>query len=314
MVPAEEFPAPAVTTLEPSGSFDTRADSHRMTGREERLDCQDRRRVGPAFPLRRARAQVHHGALRGRTLSGNAHAIGHGARATPEGRGGSAYNLRVRLSRMLAGWKRRLGQWLLQRQAQRLAGRLAGSSEFALTVNYTVDSLERWRAELADFAGRPGVAMLEIGSFEGASAMWFLANILTHPSARLTCIDPFDDPRQEIRFEHNLALSGARDKVEKRKATSDLVLPELERGSFDMIYVDGAHDAASVLFDAMMGWELLRPGGVMIFDDYQWEKGLPAGRRPQLAIDLFLKNHAGNYELVHKAYQVTVRKTALEPE
>jgi len=32
--------------------------------------------------------------------------------------------------------------------------------------------------------------MLEIGSFEGGSAAWFLCSILTHPTARLVCIEP----------------------------------------------------------------------------------------------------------------------------
>jgi hypothetical protein len=64
------------------------------------------------------------------------------------------------------------------------------------------------------------------------------------------------------------------------------------------------------MFDAMMSWELLKPGGMLIFDDYRWEEQRPLGRRPRLAIDLFLKSHSDKYQLVHKDYQVAVRKLA----
>ena len=113
--------------------------------------------------------------------------------------------------------------------------------------------------------------MLEIGSYEGRSAVWFLENILTHPTSRLVCIDPFFDPRVEMRFDHNVRLSGARERLEKRRGRSESVLPQLERASFDLIYVDGSHDAPFVLLDAMLSWELLKTGGILAFDDYEWE-------------------------------------------
>jgi predicted O-methyltransferase YrrM len=63
---------------------------------------------------------------------------------------------------------------------------------------------------------------------------------------------------------------------------------------FDMIYVDGSHHASDVLFDMVVGWELLKPGGVMICDDYLW-RSAPIGHpnyrllhHPKLAIDAFV--------------------------
>ena len=167
---------------------------------------------------------------------------------------------------------------------------------------------EQWRRHLARFAGRPRVRMLEIGSFEGCSTVWFLNNVLTHPTARLVCVDLFDDPRREARFDSNMKVCGAGAKMQKRKGPSELLIPELERESFDVIYVDGSHEAANVMLDAMVSWELLKPGGVLIFDDYEWEPQRPAGRRPQLAIDLFLRSHLGTYEILEKGYQVAIAK------
>ena len=75
-----------------------------------------------------------------------------------------------------------------------------------------------------------------------------------------------------------------------------------------MIYLDGSHEAPNVLFDGMLSWGLLKPGGVLIFDDYLWVPQLLAGHRPQLAIDLFLRYHSGQYDLLHHGYQVAISK------
>lgn len=66
--------------------------------------------------------------------------------------------------------------------------------------------------------------MLEIGSYEGRSAVWFLENILTHPTARIVCVDLFTRLPFELRFDHNIRISGAGDKVTKMKGRSETVL------------------------------------------------------------------------------------------
>lgn len=38
-------------------------------------------------------------------------------------------------------------------------------------------------------------------------------------------------------------------------------------GTFDMIHIDGHHEAHAILNDAPKAWPLLNPGGIMIFDD-----------------------------------------------
>ena len=42
-------------------------------------------------------------------------------------------------------------------------------------------------------------------------------------------------------------------------------------GTFDVAYVDGSHAARDVIGDGVMCWELLRRGGVVVFDDYRWD-------------------------------------------
>ena len=61
---------------------------------------------------------------------------------------------------------------------------------------------------------------------------------------------------------------------------------------FDLIYVDGSHQASDVLTDSIMAFQLLRVGGVMMFDDYLWHME-PEGEQdtlkmPKAAIDSFI--------------------------
>ncbi|HTS50419.1 MAG TPA: class I SAM-dependent methyltransferase [Bryobacteraceae bacterium] len=195
-----------------------------------------------------------------------------------------------------------------QREIQRLAQELEQSQQYSFTADWMSYQVENWRQDFARLAGRPGLRMLEIGSYEGRSAVWFLENILTHPDSRIVCVDPFYDPLREMRFDHNVKFSRAQARLEKHRARSEAVLPRLERASFDLIYVDGSHDAPFVLLDAMLSWELLKPGGILAFDDYEWEPQLPPESRPKLAIDLFLASHAGRYNLLRQAYQVVIEK------
>lgn len=150
--------------------------------------------------------------------------------------------------------------------------------------------------------------MIEIGSYEGRSAVWFANNILTHPTARLHCIDKFPLRSVEMRFDHNVKVSGGAPRIVKYKCTSDSILNTFERGKFDAIYVDGNHQSAFVLLDAVICHRLLKGGGIMIFDDYQWSPELPQNWRPQMAIDLFLEAFSAEYAVLLKDYQVIIRK------
>jgi predicted O-methyltransferase YrrM len=192
--------------------------------------------------------------------------------------------------------------------SHRVAAQLAKSQQYSFTEDWVSGQVEQWRLHFAKFAGRPNIRLLEIGSYEGRSAIWFLENIATHPTSELVCVDSFHDPRCEVRFDHNMKLCRAKGRVDKRRGHSETILPQLERASFDLIYVDGSHQASAVLLDAMLSWELLKPGGILTLDDYEWEPQLTPERRPQLAIDLFLRSYAGRYDLLYQGYQVAISK------
>lgn len=195
---------------------------------------------------------------------------------------------------------------------------------YKFTYDFFSKNIEQWRKNLGRFAELPHLNFLEVGSFEGRSACWLLQNILTHETSRITCIDVFNEERsqglydttgldsasisKEDRFEHNIRQTGARHRVEKIKGRSQEVLRSLPVSFYDFIYIDGSHIAKDVLEDAVLAWRLLKEGGVMTFDDYLWQENPNPLLCPQMAIDGFLKVYEDHYQLVHKAYQITLEK------
>ena len=145
---------------------------------------------------------------------------------------------------------------------------------------------------MSHLAGRPGLAFLEVGCFEGRASVWLLEHVLTHESSRLDCIDSFagsvehgpmgvDVARSEQRFDHNIRASGVTGKVTKIKGLSQEVLRRLPPQFYHFAYIDGSHLARDVLEDAVLSLRLLRPGGIMIFDDYNWNQYLRRPAAPQ---------------------------------
>lgn len=195
-----------------------------------------------------------------------------------------------------------------QAVAERVSRELAGTTTYSFTTDYVSAVAEVWKQHLGPLVGKPSLRFLEVGSFEGRSAIWMFENVLTDPSATLTCVDPFFVPATEVRFDHNLRVGRFQDRVRKLKARSEVLLPDLAGEDFDAIYIDGSHRALHVLQDAVAAWRLLAASGLLIFDDYEWKPTRDAEARPQLAIDFFLRAYRDELELLHKGYQVIVRK------
>jgi predicted O-methyltransferase YrrM len=174
------------------------------------------------------------------------------------------------------------------------------------TTDWVSDNTASWAVHLAEFKGRPGVRALEVGSFEGRSAIWFAEHVLTGPGSTLTCVDVFGERLDEF-FDHNVAVAGVEARVRKLTGRSQQVLRNLpDDETFDFIYVDGCHLATCALVDIVLSWDRLEDGGLLIIDDYEWEG--PALDRPKMAVDAFLEIFGPHLEVVEKSYQVTLRK------
>lgn len=176
--------------------------------------------------------------------------------------------------------------------------------------DYVTSRCKKWLEVLGHLIGQPCCA-LEVGSHEGRSAIWFLENILTHPSSVLTCMDPWGwDAKYEANFEANMAELAPGEKLVKRKTYAEEGLRVFNH-ALDFSYLDGSKEARDFLVCAALVWPRMKPGGIVIFDDYGW--GPQNGNRwdglpPKPGIDAFLHLWAGQYELLQKEWQVVIRK------
>lgn len=150
--------------------------------------------------------------------------------------------------------------------------------------------------------------ILEIGSYEGRAASYLIEKCAAAGPIEIYCVDTWEGshehdkrtmPSVERRFDHNVmvAVQQAPHPVSFRKlkkpsidALATLIATDVPQ--FDLIYIDGSHQATDVLADAVLGFQLLRIGGIMIFDDYYWHEE-PAGKQdffnmPKPAIDAFV--------------------------
>lgn len=69
-------------------------------------------------------------------------------------------------------------------------------------------------------------------------------------------------------FWENVKRAGVREKVVVHVGPFSAVLPLLKDKSFDVVFVDGMHDAISVATDAAEAFRLVKDGGVVAFHDY----------------------------------------------
>jgi predicted O-methyltransferase YrrM len=156
--------------------------------------------------------------------------------------------------------------------------------------------------------------LLEIGSFEGRSTCYLIEKCAAIQPIEIHCVDSWQGGIEhqaggfvatqmgevEQRFERNVAFAQKRvrnpARIIKHKKLSHLALAEIlaeeKTAAYDFVYVDGSHQAPDVLADCVLSFHLLKPGGLMIFDDYLWSMEQP-GRQdplnmPKPAIDAFL--------------------------
>ena len=190
--------------------------------------------------------------------------------------------------------------------------------EGSFSQDWFTPHIPRWEKFLAPLEGR-SARILEIGSFEGLSACFFLWRL---PDARITCIDTFagapDYPAYGIstidlerRFDANVSLVDA-SRVAKRAGDSRRILLDLVTDateSFDVIYVDGSHMALDVVVDAALSWQLLSENGLLIFDDYGGGAVDPDPlRHVKPAVDAFLELVSAHSTVLVRERQVVVRK------
>ena len=195
-------------------------------------------------------------------------------------------------------------------------GKIIGEYEF--TQDWFSFNIPAWESILGKFPAR--TCVLEIGSFEGRSAVWLMENAINNGGS-ITCIDTWkggwEHDKETMdgtmqRFTKNMDIAKAKTGIdyymewgESHKSLSKLISGHEE---YDFIYVDGSHSARDVLSDAVMAYHLLCKGGIMCFDDYFWGPADQILERPKLAIDAFCNIYAKDIDFLGIGTQVWVKK------
>lgn len=188
-------------------------------------------------------------------------------------------------------------------------------------MKFTVTFHDHIKTSLDRICREHGVpkTIVEIGVFEGETT-FNIANVLKDTGYRHYAIDPFlasENLKQPVLdeakrlFEENLKEFNCVEFINKK--SFDGLIELYGRGvKADLVYVDGSHFAKDVLADAVIGFELLNVGGVMLFDDAtSWRYGDKIEDSPKVAIDNFIQCNWSRLKVLEmpNGYQVAVKRT-----
>lgn len=186
--------------------------------------------------------------------------------------------------------------------------------------SHNIPDWSRWISLLQT----PAPRLLEIGTWEGRSAVWLLENAC-QGGGDITCIDHFDllttaaGQKRYERVHHNLKLTS-----KPYRIMDDFSVPALytlldeslssNTGSgFDFVYIDGSHEADDTFLDGELAWRLSNKGAIVVFDDYNWGvQPVNGPHHPKRGIDAFMALHGGEYETLssQNSYQLVLQKTS----
>lgn len=179
------------------------------------------------------------------------------------------------------------------------------TTEYEFTSDWFSHHSKQWLSLLSNYIGQPHVRYLEIGAYEGRSVVWMFENILTGKNASAVCLDIWEDPAVAERFDLNVAEFN----IKKLVGDSYSQLINISSSeAFDIIYIDGSHEARDVMADAVLAFRLLNVGGTFIFDDYRWNLRGRVDVLPKIAINGFLAAYAPVIDVLATGYQVFLMK------
>lgn len=173
--------------------------------------------------------------------------------------------------------------------------------------------ITNWRCFLSRFDDKTNLKFLELGTAQGRATVWLLENILTTNNSKITTVDiknlttiperlmcKYDGQKLIVDCIQNLQPYIDQNRCNFVKSTTDEFFKH-NTDLFDFVYIDASHDPDQVLRDAIHSFDIIKPNGLLLFDDYGWgECGL--------GIECFLQCFKHKIKLLYKDYQVLIEK------
>ena len=175
---------------------------------------------------------------------------------------------------------------------------------------------------------KPIKHILEIGTYTGVSLIHIMEQI---PNSLCKVIDSWVDYKETNQYNETITENIQQNNVEnafyeniksknleyrlnvfKGDSTSKLIemikLNDKNKlDKYDIIYVDGSHRLLDCYTDLILSWQLLEQNGMMIIDDYLFNKNNIL-ESPYEAVNEFLEKYKNKYTLLHKSYRVFILK------
>ena len=168
---------------------------------------------------------------------------------------------------------------------------------------------------LKEYKGKKNLRFLQIGIFTGNASRWLFENILIDSSSVLVDVDPWCGNVQhevydwaEIASAYKEQLSPYSSRLKTYTMFSKEFFEQGKEKDFDFIYIDGDHSPEAVAIDAAGAWNILKTGGIISFDDYEWNHPAGIEFNPKPAIDKWLTEHKDDIEILRVGWQVWIRK------
>ena len=179
-------------------------------------------------------------------------------------------------------------------------------NDYFFTSDVFTHRISMWAKHFKPLKG--AIAVLEVGCYQGMSACWILDEMLSNRESTLTCIDSNFEPQ----FKQNIFKTGSESKVTFLEGNIHQLMADCTPNSFDLINLqDRCKLSQHVEENTRLAWELLKPGGFMVFSSYGWLNLSDVRQNPKVGIDRFLDSVKDRWQLVHlysQMFQLIIRK------
>ena len=197
------------------------------------------------------------------------------------------------------------------------------SEKYKFTEEWFDPMIPTWEQVFEQYGKEKIKNVLEIGCYEGRATI-FLCEKVLQEGVNYDIIDTFGGTLEESgmggiaerlkdedfiynNFTHNISFH-SHINFNINKGYSQHILPTLveQDKQYDFIYVDASHRADDTFVDAYYAHKILKPGGLIIFDDFGWkDPNAPHPvSSPELGIRMFFSMYDNLYTLITQGYQI----------